>query len=330
MNLTLAIIAAAFLAVAIIAPLRQDYFFYLEIWYHVQRGENPWFTVWGQNGQAPLNAYGPLFNLLAGLAWINPAMPQTGPQLCVHPFCDRYDPELRDRPSSVRDAGSRIARAVLESLSVGRGRVLRPFRPPGRARLRGRRPGVGRGWDITSGLSLAGGVLLKYLPIVLLPFLAIDGDRSRPRVRFLAASLATIAVGLAESWLIWGSSTFLPLMLAATRQATTLSIFRFLHGRYSPLYRLGISGNYESFSTPAMLLALGASGGGSGPASRTSRRRPWSSSSSCCSSIALAIPSIRWCCSCWGQPGSSGMGPAPQPDRRRHRHGPVLRLDRHL
>jgi hypothetical protein len=103
---------------------------------------------------------------------------------------------------------------------------------------------------------MAAGVLLKYLPIVLLPFLALDRDRGRPRLRFLAAVLGPIAIGLGVSYLVWGPSTFLPLKLAATRRSAGMSIYRFLQGPYSPLPRLGIPGNYEEVAPLAQLLAL--------------------------------------------------------------------------
>ena len=47
--------------------------------------------------------------------------------------------------------------------------------------------------------------------------------------------MATIAVGLALSFAVWGRSTLSPLTFAATRRSNCLSIFRFLRGRYSPL-----------------------------------------------------------------------------------------------
>jgi hypothetical protein len=115
---------------------------------------------------------------------------------------------------------------------------------------------LARGWDIRAGLCLAGGVLLKYLPIVLLPFLAMDRERGRLRTRFLAASVAAIAAGLAEGWHLWGSSMFLPLKLAATRHATTFSIIQFLNGPYSPLHQIGLAINFEELATPILLLAL--------------------------------------------------------------------------
>ena len=67
----LAILALAFLAVTALTWPRHDYYFYVQIWYEVCQGHDPWWIVWGKHGDGPLNAYGPAFNLLAGLAWLN-------------------------------------------------------------------------------------------------------------------------------------------------------------------------------------------------------------------------------------------------------------------
>ena len=248
MDLTLGIVEAAFLTVAVISPMRLDYFFYLEIWYRIRHGQDPWFTVLGQNGLAPLNAYGPLFNPMAGLAWINPVAPRL---LFSYAYILFAISTTRGFAAGRPLTGLRVLGSLalfwnpfawVEVAFYGHFDIL-----VGLACLGAVRAWAG-GRDIRSGMCLAAGVLLKYLPIVLLPFLALDRDRGRLRIRFLAVTLATIAVGLAESWLYWGPSTFLHLQLAATRKATALSIFRFLHGRYSPLPWLGIPGNCERLS----------------------------------------------------------------------------------
>ncbi len=115
-----------------------------------------------------------------------------------------------------------------------------------RARVHGR--------DIRAGACLAAGVLLKFLPIVLLPFLAFD--RGRPRVRLLYVTLATIAIGLGLSVQVWGLSTFSPLGLAASRGSRTLSIFYFLRARYSPLPWIGVWPNVDYLEPLVQILAL--------------------------------------------------------------------------
>jgi hypothetical protein len=256
MNLAPGILAAAFLAVAALLPIRQDYYFYLHMWYQVRDWEDPWFLVSGQNGLAPLNAYGPLFNPLAVLAWLNPVAPRLLFSYAYILFAIgmTHGFAAGRPPSGMRT----LALLVLfwnpfpwvEVAFYGHFDLLIGLTCLGTVLA------LARGWDIRAGLCLAGGVLLKYLPIVLLPFLAMDRDRGRLRTRFLAVSVAAIAAGLAQGWLIWGSSMFLPMKLAATRPATTFSIFRFLNGPYSPLPRIGISMNFLELATPVLLAAL--------------------------------------------------------------------------
>jgi hypothetical protein len=253
-SLALATVAAAFLAVTILAGARQDYFFYLQIWFHVRRGDDPWFVVPGINGLAPLNAYGPLFNPLAPLAWINPLAPKL---LFAYAYILFAIAQIKGfaagrPPSGLRTIGLAALFwnpfAWVEIAFYGHFDILVGLACLGAVRA------WDRGRDIRSGACLAAGALLKYLPIVLLPFLALDRGRLRPR--FLSVALATIALGLGLSYQVWGLSTFSPLKLAATRFSTTLSIFYFLRGRYSPLPRLGIRPNVDYLEPWVQFLAL--------------------------------------------------------------------------
>ena len=111
------------------------------------------------------------------------------------------------------------------------------------------------GRDAFSGISLALGVLLKYIPIMLLPFLMLDRERHRPRL--LVSSLATISLGMGASYLVWGPSMFRPLTLAATRFSTMLSIFRYIRGRYSPFQSLlGYAPDLDHFAVLILFLGL--------------------------------------------------------------------------
>jgi hypothetical protein len=258
MSPALGFLAGAFLAVTILSGVIQDYYFYLEMWYHVLQGWDPWFIVAGNNGLAPLNAYGPLFNLMAGLAWINPLAPKL---LFSYAYILFAISSIRrfaaGRPVSVIRSFSTIALfwnpfPWVEIAVYGHFDVLVGLACLGAVRA------IARGRDIRSGVSLAAGVLLKYLPIVLLPFLAVAGGRCRGRLRprFLATALVSIAAGLGLSAWVWGPSTFLPLKLATTRYSTTLSIFWFLRGRYSPLPGIGLAPNLDELSPLVQLLAL--------------------------------------------------------------------------
>jgi hypothetical protein len=101
---------------------------------------------------------------------------------------------------------------------------------------------------------LALGVLVKYLPIVLLPFLA--HDRGRLRVRFLAVAVGVIVCGLGLACGLWGLAALRPLTFAATRPSTTLSIFRYLRGSYSPLLQFGVPGNHDYLAPVLLCLGL--------------------------------------------------------------------------
>ena len=75
-NRMLILVSFLFLAVTVQTGAVHDYLFDLQIWAEIRKGHDPWFLVTGIYGQYSLNAYGPLFNLLAGLAWVHPLAPK--------------------------------------------------------------------------------------------------------------------------------------------------------------------------------------------------------------------------------------------------------------
>ncbi|HZW29562.1 MAG TPA: glycosyltransferase family 87 protein [Isosphaeraceae bacterium] len=248
------LLALVFLAVTVLTWPRHDYYYYLQMWYEVRQGHDPWWLVHGRFGDGPLNAYGPVFNLLAGLAWLNPLAPKLL-------FADAY---ILFTIATIQRAAAGRRLSGLEALAI-----LALFWNPFpwveiairghfdilvgllclaavHARLRDR--------DLLAEVSLVLGVLLKYFPIVILPFLALD--RGRLRLRFLGVALAAIALGLALSYHLWGLSVFRPLAFAVNRPSTTLSIFWFLRTRYSPLKGLGAPTNWDSWSPYLLFLGL--------------------------------------------------------------------------
>ena len=86
--------------------------------------------------------------------------------------------------------------------------------------------------DGVSGAYLALGILLKYMPIVILPFLAFS--ERRLHLRLLSFCVALVVLGLVVSVLIWGTSTFLPLTFAAKR-SSVWSIYYLLASAHAPL-----------------------------------------------------------------------------------------------
>ncbi len=247
-------VSLVFLAVAVVTGPCQDYYLYLQMWAEVRLGHDPWFIVPGRFGLAPLNAYGPLFNLLARLAWVNPLAPKllfAGAYLLFAISQVRWF--LAGRPTSG------LAVVALTAL------FWNPF-PWVEIAIRGHFDilvglaclGAIRAWerrcDTLAGVSLATGVLLKFVPIALVPFLAID--RGRIRYRFLLAVVAAIGLGMGLSIAWWGRSTMLPLTFAATRRSTALSIFRYIRGPYSPLVWLWGASSYDHLAPLLMFLAL--------------------------------------------------------------------------
>lgn len=260
LEVVLGVTAAAFLGVAVLAGYRQDYFFYEEIWYHVLRGEDPWFLVTGMLGQYPLNAYGPLFNLFAGAAWINPRAPRL-----LGAFAYLMFATATCRAFAARRPGRAIAWLAplvllanpypwIEAAFFGHFDVIVALATLAAVRARE------RGRESLSGLWLAAGALLKYLPMALLPILADDreGKPLRFRRRLLMTAIVVIAGGMAISALVWGRSTFAPIELAATRPAMGASLARSIRGPYSPLRGTEIAVNIETLSTLAQLGSIAA------------------------------------------------------------------------
>ena len=245
-----------FLALTVWKGVVQDYYHYLQMWREVRQGHDPWFLVYGVFGAYPLNAYGPVFNLLAIPAWLNPLFPKL-----LFAYAYLIFAILMFTSAINVDPGSRLRSlglmvwfwnpfAWVEISYFGHFDVLVGLLCLGAVETRVRHQ------DVRSGIYLAVGVLLKYMPIVLLPFLILD--RKRIRVRLLVVALGLIALGLGTSVAIWGASTFRPLGFAAGRSSHYLSIYRFLKGRHSPMFWFDFYEDPDQFAMPALAIALGS------------------------------------------------------------------------
>lgn len=253
LSLVLSIISLVFLGAAAISGPRHDYYFYLQMWYEVAQGHDPWFRVVWRDGQVPLNSYGPLFNLLTSLWWVNPYAPKL---LFAYAYI-MFSIAMTKGFAASRSLSGFQAVVLLalfwnpfvwvEIPIRGHFDILVGLLCVGSVRA------WARGRDIRSGVCLALGVLLKYLPIVLLPVLSLD--RGRVRTRFVIVAPAAIAFGLLLSIRVWGLSTLLPLERAANRYSTPLSIFWFLSQRYSPLDLLGYPVNWSALAPFILILA---------------------------------------------------------------------------
>jgi hypothetical protein len=244
----LILVSAVFLAATIISGVRGDYEQYLAEWMEVLAGNDPW------NPLAPsFNAYGPLFNVLAFPVWLNPLANKLL-------FAFSY---LVYVIWLIEDFWLRRGLAPLSWQWVTFW-LLFPFPwieisylgffdclvalscvAAVHARVKNR--------DVVAGISIALGILLKYIPIVILPFLALDGQRFRSRL--LISCVACVVLGLLSSTLIWGTSTFTPLFAAATRHPV-FSVYQLLEVNHSPIRWFWVSPHVDWLEKPLLLAAV--------------------------------------------------------------------------
>jgi hypothetical protein len=224
------------------------------MWREVRLGHDPWFFAYGVFGKYPMNAYGPLFNIFAIPALVNPLLPKL---LFAGAYLVFAVSLIKDRGKDRLQAGLVWPLLVVwfwmpycwvELANFGHFDVLVGLLCAAAVEARVRQR------DVISGICLGLGVLLKFMPIVLLPFLILD--RGRPRYRLLSAAAVTIALGLGASVLLWGPATFRPLIFAAGRSSHHLSIYRFLKGYYSPLQWLNFNEDPDQAAPVFMLMAL--------------------------------------------------------------------------
>jgi hypothetical protein len=243
--------SALFLVVTVVTGPRQDYVAYIDIWKVVRAGGDPWWVNPALG--YPINAYGPLFTTLALPAAVSGLAPKVF-------FAGTYLGAmiwLTEELAAGRGIRRRTLWLLLAMLSnpsawiqvawYGHFDVL-----VGAACIAAVEHRV-RGRDKASGACLAIGTLLKFVPIVMLPFLALDGKRGR--LRLAAVTLGLVAAGMAAAYLVWGAAALRSIGFAARRGSNLLSIFRYLRGSYSPLSWTGRAVDLDRFSLPVMLVA---------------------------------------------------------------------------
>jgi hypothetical protein len=244
-NVALVVFSAAFLALTVLSGAQADYKSYLDEWMVVLRGADPW-------GGLPFNAYGPLFNVLAPLVWINPLANKLL-------FAFSY---LVYVIWLIKDFAPRRGFPALSWPSASLW-LLNPFPWQQIAYLGyfdvlvslacvaavhslvGRKEGA-------AGTYLGLGILLKYMPIAILPFLVFSERRFH--FRLLSFCVGFVFLGLVVSMFIWGISTFSPFSFAATR-SSVWSIYVVLASTHSPLRPFLDSPTVDWLEKPLLLTA---------------------------------------------------------------------------
>jgi Glycosyltransferase family 87 len=226
-NLALSIFAAVLFAVCIMAGPKGDYVAYIKEWHYVLEGANPWQTVPVNNDPlqafAMYNVYGPLFNLLSLPILVTPLANKLLFAF-VYVVCVVW--LAKDLG---RDQGPTRWAVItfwlinpfpwVELAYYGHFDVLVGAACIVAVHCKLRSKG---GW---SGVSLAIGILLKFMPIVILPFLVFDNRQFN--FRLLGSCAALVAGAFLLSFLVWGTPTFEPIAVALSRTPGA-SIYAFL------------------------------------------------------------------------------------------------------
>ncbi|HEY4564026.1 MAG TPA: glycosyltransferase family 87 protein, partial [Thermoanaerobaculia bacterium] len=245
--------ALAFLALTVLSGPRQDYVAYLEEWGAVLAGTDPWWIH--ERFGFPLNAYGPLFNLLALPVRLNPMAPKLLFALAYCLFVVLFLKREMARPGPPGFPTSALFAWLLgpffwvEIAYFGHFDILVAIACVAALAF------LVRGREWLSGASLAAGFLLKLIPVVIVPFFAIDAGGRRVRLRVLAGAVIPIVAGYAASYAIWGPSTFRPFEFAYRRGSNLLSIFWYLRGGASPLRWFTDRPDLDAWSTPCLAVA---------------------------------------------------------------------------
>lgn len=237
-----------FLFLHVRSGLHMDYAGYVANWSDILSGEDPW-----RRTRSWPNNFGPFFNAFALLAAINPFWPKVlfifvwfgGWLFLLGRFLDRA--ELSVRAALLLSAlfvlgpffwvliGSYphfdIIPAAIALIAVHLTMSSRP---------------------LAAGAVLGLGVLAKFYPVVVLPFLMLRGRSLdwRPAI----GCLVVVGIGFAAAYLLWGESTFEPIVGAIQRGSKQLSIFRFLEGRVFEML-VGTPWNLHAWAAPLMFVA---------------------------------------------------------------------------
>jgi len=256
-NLILLVFSAAFLGLCIVIGPRGDYVAYIREWRDVLEGSDPWHLIRVDSIFGPLfvilNVYGPLFNVLAPFIWITPLANKLLFAFAYLAYViwliKDFGPERGLVPLSWPVIVFWLVNPFswIEIVVYGHLDVLLALACVAAVH------GQMRGKNVFSGASLAIGILLKFLPIVILPFLTFN--KRRFHFGLLSTCVALVIAGMLLSVLIWGKSTFAPLIFAATRRPAA-SIYEVLSGAYSPLRLFWAAPNVDWLEKP-LGLAVG-------------------------------------------------------------------------
>jgi hypothetical protein len=234
----------------VLSGIHGDYRGYVHEWMAILGGRDPWEG--GKDVGPWVNNYGPLFNLLASLTWVNPLANKLLFAFSYLVYVIWLMKDFAPRRGLVALSWPWLSLWFLnpfpwEQIAVyGYFDILVSLACVAAVHsLVGNRDGA-------SGTYLGLGILLKYIPIAILPFLVFS--KGRFHFRLLCFCVGAVSLGLVGSVLIWGTSTFLPLTTAATRNSTS-SIYVVLTSTHSPIRPFLHALNVDWLANPLLLTA---------------------------------------------------------------------------
>src|SRR5262249_25784365 len=171
-NAVLFVFSVAFLALAVLSGVQGDYKDHLVEWMDVLRGSDPW-----EMRSTSYNAYGPLFNVLAPLTWINALANKLLFAFAYLVYVVWLTKVLAPRRGVNALSWPWVALWLLNPFPWEQIAYFGYFDVLVSLACVAAVDSLVRGKDGASGTSLALGILLKYLPIVLLPFLVFSQRR---------------------------------------------------------------------------------------------------------------------------------------------------------
>lgn len=229
--MALLLYAVAVLAVAIFTGVRHDYGSYIIQWELSNSGGDPW-----SDSLVSKNAYGPAHVLIGYFATIHPLLPKLLMALTnvgvLYIILQAYRQAKQNIPmrDSLLIACAYFVFPLVTITSLVYGindsvvAWLLALAYVARAKTA----------FVLSGVLIGVAALLKFYPILFLPFFMLDAKRGM-YVRGLVAGLATLVVGMVLSYLAWGDSVLAPLLFGSEREAKMLSILRFLNPVFTHL-----------------------------------------------------------------------------------------------
>ena len=199
-----------------------DYPTYVAIWGKIYAGNDPWVI----NGSFSGNAYGPIYNLFAGLPKIHPKLPHLVFVLSYFIsvlFLVYHMMSSQTYTDKVQKIALYIVMLnpifLIFGLKYGNNDLLlAAFLSLGLLFIYSR--------PVLSGVFIAMSIAFKIVPILFLPILVFKNRRIN--FRFIAGFLFTFMGIYSISFYIWGENVFFPFLFARPSDPSWFSIYRSL------------------------------------------------------------------------------------------------------